>query len=867
MGVAISSGRTGAWAHLTRPVINIRLRCVLSSRLLTFFASALLGLAASAYRGGVLSSSSEESSLERQLGGSIGKDVVRGSLVLLEAIQGEPGLDTAVFWKKASFLATNEEGGQKDLFSAQLRIAPDDVLVGVRRIVNLTNTPDGDESVMASAGDRVAVAAKVLGQVRTITVLDFAGSRSTRGAEWGRLEAKLAGITDWLETGQVQGLGRTTIVFEMPPDAVDLAFAGPASSDPLVIRWKNRVGREETARVDVAAASQAEHAGLIVSEDRRSPKEPLLWFVDTARSMPFIGPGPIAWAEGRFFVLRDILKRWSYAARGEKEPTQTARADLRVEVGQDDLGGAEHVTWPPRPLTSVAFEENEAGEGQWRPAAPSWLKALPGAPPAFYKTYLRVDGDRPYVKAHFIAMDMRQMDLHMVGGLADPRPTTGARGTGKLPRDPETLSRVVAAFNGAFKTEHGAYGMMEERRILLPPVAEAATVATMEDGTAKMGSWPAGRPIPKNMRSYRQNLDPLVDGGVLNPKKRDKWGRTPYTSVTYMNTIRSGLCMSGDGMLLYVWGDDLTAQTLGIAMNVAGCEYGMHLDMNPFHTAFVYYHFADAIAQGSGEEVPEYQASLALRRMSYYPQTYVEGSLKDFFYLTLKNYGLDGWSSLGLGQAEPDFLPVLQKRIEGSVRLFAVDLSRADVRLLPGEIPEKLAPHLGGKELIEPEDVLMAVSLGRWHADRGQLVDGTVVGRLEVGRPTVALSEERGLLLGQWPMAGLGKRGAFNALQGDDIGRLSGETALAVGKLPCGWLVVGSGPTADLGAAFRGHGAQTIWAMDAGGDEARIVVRGQEAMLDGVSDRPVREIDGVHSLLLLTARSTRLGVSRLESEF
>ena len=66
----------------------------------------------------------------------------------------------------------------------------------------------------------------------------------------------------------------------------------------------------------------------------------------------------------------------------------------------------------------------------------------------------------------------------------------GATGTGRLPDDPETLKRIVAAFNGAFKTEHGAYGMMVEGNVLLPPQDEAATIATYEDGTVVMGSWP-----------------------------------------------------------------------------------------------------------------------------------------------------------------------------------------------------------------------------------------------------------------------------------------------------------------------------------------------------------------------------------------
>ncbi len=870
MNTVLPSARVGVWAHLGRPVIYMRLRRLVSSRLLTFFTCALLGLAAAAHTQ-VPPTRRDSTLLEHQLGASSGVNVVRGSLVPIGGREGEYGLDTAIGWQKVSFLASDGAWGPRDVYSAELRIAPGAIIVGVRSIVNLTKTPDGDEYALAAGGRRVAVATKVFGQVRTITVFDFEGARAAKGSSWGVVERTLAGITDWLETGQPEGVGRTTISFERPPEKVELSFAGRRSSDPLLIRWKSRSGELEAAQVDTPSASYVGLPGLIVSADVETPKKPLLWFIDTVRSLYFVGPKPIEWAEGRFFEVRDRLRRWSYSVFGESEMFETRRSGVRVVPTQSELeagvfAATGNANWPPRSLVSPAFEHNDGDEGRWEPCVPSWVKSLKGAPPAFYKTYLRVDKDRPYVRAYLIAMDMRQMDLHMVGGLADPRPTTGTRGTGRLPRDRETLPRVVAAFNGAFKTEHGAYGMMEQRKILLPPVQDAATVATMEDGSVKMGPWPAGQPIPETMISYRQNLDPLVDGGVFNPKRRDKWGRTPHTSLTYMNTIRSGLCMNDEGALFYIWGDDLTAQTLGATMNVAGCDFGMHLDMNPFHTAFAYYRFEEPVSNSS-QEPPEYRASLALHEMSYYPKTYVEGSLKDFFYLTLKKTGLDGWSSWDLEQPQPAFLPVVQKRTEGRCRLFAVDLSRVEPRLLPGDVPPSLAPHLGSGSQIESEGLLMAVAMGRWLAERGQLVDGTIVGRLEAGRPTVALSEQRGLVLGRWPLLGLDGRGALNAVQGADVAWLPEKPGMAIGKTPTGWLVIGLGPNDELEVALRRLGVETIWAMDARKKGVAVFVRGEKGMLDALSGMPVRKIDADQSLLLLTARPIRLGASRLESVF
>ena len=64
--------------------------------------------------------------------------------------------------------------------------------------------------------------------------------------------------------------------------------------------------------------------------------------------------------------------------------------------------------------------------------------------------------------------------------------------------------------------------------------------------------------------SFRQNLDPLVDGDLVNPTKRFQWGYTlPGTSV---QTERSAVCVHASGHLVYGWGDDLNGTTLAKAL-------------------------------------------------------------------------------------------------------------------------------------------------------------------------------------------------------------------------------------------------------------------------------------------------------------
>src|SRR5262249_27212280 len=150
--------------------------------------------------------------------------------------------------------------------------------------------------------------------------------------------------------------------------------------------------------------------------------------------------------------------------------------------------------WPPAPIRSM-WKTTEPGEGEWTVPKQSWVRHLAApptgeAPPSpFYETFVRPDEERAYAKVLLVAMDMRQLDVGMEAGSEDPKPLTGPPGTGRIPRDPQVYQRVAAAFNGGFKTEHGNYGMMLNKRVLLPPVPGVATVILTKDGRVGMGSW------------------------------------------------------------------------------------------------------------------------------------------------------------------------------------------------------------------------------------------------------------------------------------------------------------------------------------------------------------------------------------------
>ena len=119
---------------------------------------------------------------------------------------------------------------------------------------------------------------------------------------------------------------------------------------------------------------------------------------------------------------------------------------------------------------------------------------------------------------------------------------------------------------------------------------------------------------------------PLLDNDKVNPSGRTQWGFT--LPGTTMQTERSGLCVTNSGHLVYAWGDDVSATTLGKAMKMASCVYGMHLDMNPHHTGFLFTNITELKGRS-------YKSELLDKQMEIDTARYIEYAPKDFFYMVL----------------------------------------------------------------------------------------------------------------------------------------------------------------------------------------------------------------------------------------
>jgi hypothetical protein len=651
-----------------------------------------------------------------------------------------PGLMTELFWGRwLLFLGRSPDtGGLRDVFRARVRLTIEGRPILVSDWRNLTSTTFGDEQQLVMRDRRAAFATAAYGHVQSISLLELGASSNSAGTEAdprGAFEQFASAITHLQETGDAAGLRRTDVQLDAPTRAVSLQFEG----DHLVVARADdapfAIGRGGEIEGDAAAA-----VGARVEAPPALHKRAILWAVDTVRAE--VGPEPVAALEGAVFHARDLFRRAVYGVFGQsagsgrgQEIADTAGSVLpgasasplaaTPSLASPDLADPSPGVWPP-PTIAPTWSDPQLGEGTWSAVDYPWLKRLPappgqqsgGAPAYFYRTTVRPDPERPYAKVLIVAMDMRQLELDMEGGVEDPKPLTGAHGTGKIPRDPKVISRVVGAFNGAFKTTHGEYGMMVHKRVLLPPKANAATVVVTRDRRVGLGTWGTSTTIPDDLISFRQNLEPLVEDGRFSPSGRKQWGW--QLDGTSMMTERSGVCVTAHGQLLYLWGDEVSAMTLGKAMLLASCSYGMHLDMNPHHTGFVFANVRSLARR-------DYEAKLLTQEMEILPERYLEYSPKDFFYLMLRDAtpaGDVGWTEDVGAQPNPTWSTAVWHALVQTakasdaaravqVELWAFDQSRVSFRLLKAHKEPERREYAG--VAIPPQDarrVLAALGLG-----------------------------------------------------------------------------------------------------------------------------------------------------------
>ncbi len=541
--------------------------------------------------------------------------------------------------------AAADEAEPADLFLVETRLSPTGVLLEVGGAYNLTETAAADESRPVVAGSLVAYLAEPLveGARTTVGVLDLRGETKPYGDDWTRTEKLQQALTYYQQTGQRRGVGKAVYALET------------SAGDRLTLRIEAGQVKVTVGEQEATLAAGAALPAWVRPEERElsRPGNLTTWAVDRVRTV--IGDERMQAIKQVAFTLKDYVDRGK-----ETVSTDTGEADIAQDLGQDELSEPTRAEptdpelgWPPAPLEAW-ITPALPGEGQWNSLEKdSFLRRNPGVPMPLVTTFIRSDRSKKVTRVYVALWDPRQVELHMMAGSVEPKSATGEAGPGRIPRTPEVMKRVIAASNAGFQALHGEFGMMADGVVYLPPKPYAATVGVTRDGTTFFGSWPNDATIPEEVRSYRQNMTVMVQDMKFNPYGRTWWGGAVPGAEDKVHTVRTGICLTKERFVAYLYGVDLSPEALAQAMIQTRCIYGLALDMNAGHAGMEIYKVgpADEVpplgrplsrdweAEGEVNGMPgwRFQGRRLIRGMGLmnFPR-YIRPESRDFFYMTLR---------------------------------------------------------------------------------------------------------------------------------------------------------------------------------------------------------------------------------------
>jgi len=233
----------------------------------------------------------------------------------------------------------------------------------------------------------------------------------------------------------------------------------------------------------------------------------------------------------------------------------------------------------PGTLTSLAGKPI-TGEGQWR------VVEKVNGEPAILTTFLRDATYTSYVNG-IASIDQRLVRFYLRPGYEDP-----GYGNWKAPFDVPSGSRagLLATFNGGFKISNAEGGFYLNGVHYDALVNGAASIVYYKNGTIKIGEWGRDFTMNPSIAGVRQNLKLLVDRGKISPDlNQDIETNFGATLGGGYYVWRSGLGITGDGRIVYVYGPALDVQDLAELLRRAGAVEGMQMDINPAWMKFDYY--------------------------------------------------------------------------------------------------------------------------------------------------------------------------------------------------------------------------------------------------------------------------------------
>lgn len=310
---------------------------------------------------------------------------------------------------------------------------------------------------------------------------------------------------------------------------------------------------------------------------------PLL--ADSARAI--LGPEAVAKAEDAAYGAQD---RWNRAFRSDEAPQpywDVPEIPASASVAPPSSATPLANEFRPRDVGPVFASTQAKGDGVWIPIK----EAACGPRACMYKTVLHPDRNRGWAVVAIAAIDTTTTRLHLVPGVEEPRATQpearNAHRPGLVPD--HDRDKLIAAFNGGFKTEHGTLGMQVGGLTFVGPQPWGCTIARLADGSLSVAPWSKLRTRLDAAAWWRQTPSCLVDDGTfargVHAEANINWGKA-VSGETIIRRSAIGLDASGRTLFVGI-GDSTSAGSIATAMAHAGARSVAQLDVNWSYPKFL----------------------------------------------------------------------------------------------------------------------------------------------------------------------------------------------------------------------------------------------------------------------------------------
>jgi len=316
---------------------------------------------------------------------------------------------------------------------------------------------------------------------------------------------------------------------------------------------------------------------------------PITWSVGHAMTMPGGGSASqrlAEWARDHYLgPLVTLAERVSYQAPKQGGKPSFALTGPSVAAAKAAAKGrhgksAAVAASCPQNVRSVAGRALP-GEGVWRV-----LGTVDGQP-AICGTELRVSKVYSSYVAGIASMNQKLLKFELRPGTLDPGPGNW-KAADSIP--PGTRRGLMATFNSGFRinVSGGGFYLNGQRDGSLSP--GVASMVYYRDGHVAIGDWNRTVHMTPDVVGVRQNLHLIVINGQVptsvDYNVQSSWGATLGGGY---NVWRSGIGITKDGRVIFVYGPALDVRQLASLLRRAGAVTAMQLDINPAWMSYEYY--------------------------------------------------------------------------------------------------------------------------------------------------------------------------------------------------------------------------------------------------------------------------------------